>query len=78
MHFVTLYEPLCIEMTSNSIGFYPGSFVTSMCEMVTVGLTVSEKSPGQTNKLESPLVKGKVVRGEMHRVKIFFLVILLL
>ena len=37
-------------MTSNSIGFYPGTYVTTMFGMVTVGLTVSEKSPGQTNK----------------------------
>ena len=30
-----------------------------MCDMVTVGLTVSEKSPGQTNKqTREPLSKG--------------------
>ena len=47
------------SLAPNSIGFYSGIYVTTMCDMVTVGLTVSEKSPGQTNKqTREPLGKG--------------------
>ena len=36
-------------MTPNSIGFYSGIYVTTKCDMVTVGLT-TEKTLGQTDK----------------------------
>ena len=55
--------PFCPEMISNSIGFNYITFVTTVCDMVTVGLTMSEKSPGhtntQTNKLTSKRTRTK-------------------
>ena len=36
-------------LAQNSIGFNSGTYSTTICDMVTVGLIVSEKSPGQTN-----------------------------
>ena len=57
-------------MTSNSIGFYCSTYVTTRCDMVTVECIQFKKSKGQTskqtykqtnkqtNKLENPLVKG--------------------
>ena len=36
--------------TPNSIGFYSGIYVITVCDMVTVEFIVSEKTPGQTYK----------------------------
>ena len=57
--FFQKIAPLCTEMTSNSIGFYLGTYVTTVCDMVTVGLTVSEKRPGYTIKLTSKRTRTK-------------------
>ena len=48
---IRLISLISIDLfAQNSIGFYSGIYVTNMCDMVTEGLTVSEKSLGQTNK----------------------------
>ena len=48
---IRLISLISIDQSApNSIGFYSSIYVTTMFDMVTVGLTVSEKSPGQTNK----------------------------
>ena len=49
-------------LAPNSIGFLPGTYLTNVCDMGTVECIVSKKIGGQTNKLESPLVKGIVAR----------------
>ena len=46
-------------MTPNSIGFYKITFVTTMCDMVSVGFTVSEKSLGHTKKVPSKRTRTK-------------------
>ena len=50
------------KLAPTSIGFYSGIYLTTMCDMVTVGLTVSEKvqdnkqTNGQTDKNENTIV----------------------
>ena len=45
-----LILPFCTEVTPNSIGFYSGTYVTNMCDTVTVECIVFKKIEGQTNK----------------------------